>query len=88
LLWGWFVSINHPDGDVTEVWSSKISSDYQGKKDEGRGKRSHWEAPNPDEKEVEKTFWLSRPDGWVMNKKTKHITPTWNQYRRGNIHPS
>ena len=31
------------------------------------------EAPNPDEKEVEKTFWLSRPDGWVVNKKTKRI---------------
>ena len=31
------------------------------------------EAPNPDEKEVEKTFLLSRPDGWVVNKKTKRI---------------
>ena len=31
------------------------------------------EAPNPDEKEVEQTFWLSRTDGWVINKKTKHI---------------
>jgi hypothetical protein len=27
----------------------------------------------PDEKEVEKTFWLSRLDGWVINKKTKRI---------------
>ena len=26
-----------------------------------------------DEKEVEKTFWLNRPDGWVINKKTKRI---------------
>jgi hypothetical protein len=31
------------------------------------------EASNPDEKEVEKTFWLSRPDGWVINKKLKRI---------------
>jgi hypothetical protein len=31
------------------------------------------EADCPDEKEVEKTFWLSRPDGWVINKKTKRI---------------
>ena len=27
----------------------------------------------PDEKEVEKTFWLSRPDVWVIKKKTKRI---------------
>jgi hypothetical protein len=31
------------------------------------------EAHCPDEKEVETTFWLSRPDGWVINKKTKRI---------------
>ncbi len=31
------------------------------------------EAQCPDEEEVEKTFWLSRSDGWVINKKTKHI---------------
>ena len=26
-----------------------------------------------DEGEVEKSFWLSRPDGWVVNKKAKRI---------------
>ena len=26
-----------------------------------------------DEKEVEKSFWLSRPDGWVINRKMKKI---------------
>ena len=26
-----------------------------------------------DEAEVEKSFWLSRPDGWVINRKTKKI---------------
>jgi hypothetical protein len=31
------------------------------------------EAHCPDVKEVEKTFWISRSDGWVINKKTKHI---------------
>ncbi len=31
------------------------------------------EAHCPDVKKVEKTFWLSRPDGWVINKKTKRI---------------
>ena len=27
----------------------------------------------PDESEVEKSFWLSRPDGWVINRKMKKI---------------
>ncbi len=27
-----------------------------------------------DEVEVEKSFWLSRPDGWVINRKTKKIS--------------
>jgi hypothetical protein len=31
------------------------------------------EANCPDAKEVEKNFWLSRPDGWVINKKTKRM---------------
>ena len=26
-----------------------------------------------DEAEVEKSFWLSRPDGWVVNRKMKKI---------------
>ena len=26
-----------------------------------------------DEGEVEKSFWLSRPDGWVVNRKAKRI---------------
>ena len=26
-----------------------------------------------DETEVEKSFWLNRPDGWVINRKTKKI---------------
>ena len=26
-----------------------------------------------DEAEVEKSFWLSRPDGWVINRKMKKI---------------
>ena len=26
-----------------------------------------------DEEEVEKSFWLSRPDGWVVNRKMKKI---------------
>ena len=38
-------------------------------KDGSKGAEAH----SPDEKEVEKTFCLNRPDGWVINKKTKRI---------------
>ena len=31
------------------------------------------DSPRVDEAEVEKSFWLSRPDGWVINRKTKKI---------------
>jgi hypothetical protein len=60
------------DEDVVEVWLaakkeaiSKVSRTKGGAKGE--------EAHCPDVKEVEKTFWLSRPDDWVINKKTKRI---------------
>ena len=60
------------DEDVTEVWSvakSEAIRKTERTKDGAKGAEAH----SPDEKEVEKTFWLSRPDGWVINKKTKRI---------------
>jgi len=60
------------DEDVTEVWSAAKSEAIrkaERTKDGAKGAEAH----SPDEKEVEKTFWLSRPDGWVINKKTKRI---------------
>jgi hypothetical protein len=40
----------------------------------GRANRQVWaDSPMIDEAEVEKCFWLSRPDGWVTNRKTKKI---------------
>ena len=60
------------DEDVTEVWTEeKLEAIRKVRKMKNGVKGA--EAPNPDEKEVEKTFWLSRPDGWVVNKKTKRI---------------
>ena len=53
---------------MTEVWAAAIS-----KVRKLKGGTKGAEAPNPDEEEVEKTFWLSRPDGWVMNRQTKRI---------------
>ena len=60
------------DEDVTEVWlavKSEAINKVRRTKDGTKGAAAHC----PDEKEVEKTFWLSRPDGWVINKKTKRI---------------
>ena len=41
------------------------------RKRQGGGKRNR--RPSPDEKEVQNTFCLRRPDGWMINKKTKRI---------------
>ncbi len=60
------------DEDVTEVWleaKSEAISKVRRTKGGAKGAEVHC----PDEKEVEKTFWLSRLDGWVINKKTKRI---------------
>ena len=65
------------DEDVTEVWSAAKSEAIRKAerisslrtKDGAKGAEAH----SPDEKEVEKTFLLSRPDGWVINKKRKRI---------------
>jgi hypothetical protein len=60
------------DEDVAEVWlAAKSEAISKLKRTKGGAKGT--EAHCPDEKEVEKTFWLSRPDGWVINKKTKRI---------------
>jgi hypothetical protein len=57
---------------VTEVWlAAKSEAISKVRKRQGGGNRNR--RPSPDEKEVENTFWLSRPDGWVINKKTKRI---------------
>ena len=31
------------------------------------------DSPMVDEAETERSFWLRRPDGWVINRKTKKI---------------
>jgi hypothetical protein len=60
------------DEDVTEVWlTTKSESIIKVRRTKVGTKGA--EAQCPHEKEVEKTFWLSRPDGWVINKKTKRI---------------
>ena len=44
-------------------------------KDQWKGDQtSRGDSPVVVEAEVEKSFWFSRPDGWVINRKTKKIT--------------
>ncbi len=60
------------DEDVAEVWLPAKSEDIS-KVRRTKGGTKGTEAHCPDAKEVEKTFWLSRPDGWGINKKTNRI---------------
>ena len=60
------------DEDVTDVWvPAKLEAIRKVGKMKGGVKGT--EAPNLDKKEVEKNFWISRPDGWVVNKETNRI---------------
>ena len=60
------------DEDVTEVWLASKSESISKVRRTKCGVKGA-EAHCPDEKEVEKTFWLSRTDDWGINKKTKRI---------------
>ena len=57
---------------MTEVWlEAKSEAISKVRRTQGGAKGT--ELHSPDEKKVEKTFCLSRPDGWVINKETKRI---------------
>ena len=60
------------DEDVTEVWLV-VKSDVISKVRKMQGGAKGAEPPSPDKNEVERTLRISRPDGWVINKKTKRI---------------
>jgi len=58
--------------DTEAVWES--AKEEAMKKTNGREvRRAGADSPMAVEAEVEKSFWLSRPDGWVINRKTKKI---------------
>ena len=58
--------------DTDEIW--KTTKEEAMEKVKGRvNRRVRANSPLVDEAEVEKSFWLSRPDGWVINRKTKKI---------------
>jgi hypothetical protein len=55
-----------------EIWKSAKEEAME--KVKGRAnRRVRVDSPMVEEAEVEKSFWLTRPDGWVMNRKTKKI---------------
>ncbi len=58
--------------DTVEIWeSAKKEAIERVRGNKNRSARA--DSPRIDEPEVEKSFWLSRPDGWVVNRKMKKI---------------
>ncbi len=56
--------------DTDEIWEAAKEEAME----KGRETRRTWaDSPMVVETEVEKSFWLSRPDGWVINRKAKKI---------------
>jgi hypothetical protein len=55
-----------------EIWKA-AKEEAMEKVKERANRRVRADSPMVDEAEVEKSFWLSRPDGWVINRKTKKI---------------
>jgi ribonuclease HI len=58
--------------DTDEIWDAAKEEAMEKTKGRETG-RARADSPMVDETEVEKSFWLSRPDGWVINRKTKKI---------------
>ena len=60
--------------------AGSVSKEWEAAKEEAirkvrkqRGEATGTAESELDEKEVKQTFWLSRPDGWASNRKTKRI---------------
>ena len=51
--------------------SGEAGGDRYGEREKEQG--SEGRIPMINEEEGEKAFWLSRPDGWVVNRKMKRI---------------
>ncbi len=66
--WSDVVSTENTD----EIW--KAAKEETMEKVKGKANRQvRVDSPMVDETEVEKFFWISRPDDWVINRKTKKI---------------
>jgi hypothetical protein len=58
--------------DTEEIWK-EAKEEAMEKAKEKANRQVRVDSSMVDEEEVEKSFWLSRPDGWVINEKTKKI---------------
>ena len=60
------------DEDTVEIWES-MKEVVMEEVRRNKNRSSGGDSILIDEAEVEKSFWLSRPDGWVVNMKMKKI---------------
>ncbi len=58
--------------DTDEIWET-VKEEVMEKINGRVNRRARSDSPMVDEEEVEKSFWISRPDDWVINRKTKKI---------------
>ena len=60
------------DKDTDEIWETTKEVVIE-KVRRNKNRTSGGDSLLVDEEEVEKSFWLSRPDDWVVNRKVKKI---------------
>ena len=58
--------------DTMEIWEAVREEMVKKVKEGARGSKGT-DSPMTDEIETEKSFWLSRPDGWAINREMKKI---------------
>ena len=60
--------------DLVEIWET-VKEAVMEKVRRNKGRSSGGDSIPIDEEEVEKSFWISRPDGWVVNRKMMENHP-------------
>ena len=60
------------DEDTSEIWGAAMEVAME-KARRNKNKTSSEDSTMIEAREVERSFWLSRPDGWVVNRKMKKI---------------
>ena len=60
------------DEDTAEIWGAAMETAIE-KARRNKKKTSCEDSTMIDVREAERSFWLNRPDGWVVNRKMKKI---------------